>query len=123
MWKAYAKAGMTANPNDPDLAKYASGQALKTLKASLESYRSKDQVIKGVPVTSARIVSSPTNAPSGSITVSDCLDTGPVRAYKKSGALAAGKPGGHQATAAFVSHGADGIWKVTDLGVHEVGSC
>lgn len=37
--RARAKAGLTANPNEPDLARHASGQALAALQEGLAGYR------------------------------------------------------------------------------------
>jgi hypothetical protein len=121
---AYAKAGRTANPDEPDLANYATGNALKTLRTGLSSYRAKNQVIKGAYGSSPRVTatSSP-GVETTMLTITDCLDGANFLVYKKSGGLANNTPGGRHATTALVRRVVGGTWKVTDIGIREVGSC
>jgi hypothetical protein len=122
MWQAYTAAGATANPGDARLSRYASDQALKTLQGLLAGYRVKGQILKGDVVMSPKVTPSASGAPAGSTTITDCLDSAKLLVYKTSGGRADVEPGGRQAVAAFVRKIGD-TWKVTDLGVHGVGSC
>jgi hypothetical protein len=123
MWQAYAKAGLTANSAEPDLARYASGSALKTLADGLASYQSKGQVLKGEYISTPQVVgASPSPNPSA-VSLTDCLDDSRFLVYKASGEQANERPGGRRLTRATVSDlGADG-WKVTSFGVQEAGTC
>jgi hypothetical protein len=123
MWRAYAKAGLEANPDEPELARYASGSALKTLTSGLASYRTKGHLLKGEYVSAPQAAgASPAPAPS-TVTVTDCLDDANFLVYDAAGKRVDDEPGGRRATRATVSDlGADG-WKVTSFGVQEVGTC
>jgi hypothetical protein len=75
MWQAYQQALLVPDPSSPDLARYATGTALSTLKQGLQSL--KDQGLKGIGTTtlSPRITAvSPAKAPTD-IEISDCLDS------------------------------------------------
>lgn len=123
MWTAYAKAGLTSNADEPDLAKFAADDALRTLRKGLAGYRSKKQVIKGDFGSSPSVANvSPGTNPT-TVTITDCLDGTRFLVYKSSGGLADDKPGGRRsATAAVTNLGGQG-WKVTNFGVQEVGTC
>jgi hypothetical protein len=54
--------------------------------------------------------------------VRDCMDTTRATAYKVNGAPSTDTPGGRRLVIADLEL-AGGVWKVTGLGVHEVGSC
>jgi hypothetical protein len=73
-------------------------------------------------VVSPKVTPSASGAPAGSTTITDCLDSAKLLVYKTSGGRADAEPGGRQAVAAFVRKIGD-TWKVTDLGVHGLGSC
>ncbi|WP_431895550.1 hypothetical protein [Micromonospora haikouensis] len=123
MWRAYAKAGLTADADEPELARYASGTALTTLTSGLSAYRSKGQALKGEYVSNPQASgASPSSRPTA-VTVADCLDDANFLVYDASGKRADDEPGGRRATRATVSDlGAEG-WKVTSFGVQEVGTC
>lgn len=123
MWRAYAKAGLTADANEPELPQYASGAALKTLTSGLSSYRSKGHVLKGEYVSNPQATAaSPLSRPA-TVTVTDCLNDINFLVYDASGNRVDDEPGGRRATRATVSDlGAEG-WKVTSFGVQEVGTC
>lgn len=123
MWKAYAEAGRTANPDDPALDRYAGGQALKTLKDGLAALRAKGEVLKGEYGSSPRAEgASPAPDPS-TVTVVDCLNDEKFLTYKASGEPANDEPGGRRSTRATVTLTEGGSWKVTGFGVQAVGSC
>ncbi|MEU7171477.1 MULTISPECIES: hypothetical protein [Micromonospora] len=123
MWQAYAKAGLTADPNESDLARFASGDALTTLKKGLSSYRSKGHILKGDYALSPRVAQVSLTSTSPSVTVTDCLDDTHFLVYTASGEPINDEPGGRRATRATVTDlGAQG-WKVATFGVREVGTC
>jgi hypothetical protein len=121
MWSAYAKAGLTSNPDEPDLARYATDRALKTLKDGLSSNRSKGYVIKGEYGSSPQLAEVGPGAIPASVVVTDCLDGTKFLVYRTSGELVK-EPSGRRATRATVAKtGSD--WKVTGFGVQAVGTC
>jgi hypothetical protein len=122
MWAAYERAGVEANPDDPELARYATGDALSTLEGGLKGMRSRDQVAKGSVVLAPEVISlSPADVPS-EVEIRDCADTSKALLYRREGGLVNDVPGGHRQVLATVK-ATNGIWKVASFGVHEVGSC
>jgi hypothetical protein len=70
-------------------------------------------------VTSAEPADTPTK-----VGITDCGDSTNWLKYRKnSGELVDDQPGGRQLINAVVEQQSDGSWKVSDFGVHEVGSC
>lgn len=122
MWKAYAKAGLTANPDEPDLAVYATDPALKVLRDGLAGYRAKGQMFKGEYGSSPSVAAaSPASTPT-TVIIADCLDSTNFLVYNASGEKADDIPGGRRSTSATVkSHG--GVWKVTNFAVRRKGTC
>lgn len=124
MWRAYAKAGLTANPDEPELSKYSSGKALVALQGALAAAKSARQVIKGElgsypQVTEVTPIDKPVT-----VSVTDCLNTTKFLTYNMSGALVDDVPGGRRLTRATVTKlGPDEGWKVTGLGIQAVGTC
>jgi hypothetical protein len=122
MWRAYANAGRSANPNDPELSRYASGGALTTLQNGLRAYAAKGQVLKGDPTTDPQITQlSPPGQPT-TATITDCLDDTRFLVYDRSGKPVNDEPGGPRHTEGTVSKTAGG-WRVTSFGVQEPGTC
>jgi hypothetical protein len=122
MQRAYQRAAETADPDHPDLARYAAGDALRRLRDGLTSIR--DQGLRGRGEATYRpVVESvnPIDAPT-TITVRDCMDTSATELYDPSGAPYQDEPGGLRLVVATVEV-VDGTWKVTSFGVHEVGTC
>jgi hypothetical protein len=123
MWRAYAKAGLAANPDDPELARYAADQALKTLTDGLKSIKSRGEVLKGEYGSSPQVVGASPAAQPASVQISDCLDGTNFLTYKATGELADDEPGGRRSTTATVTNfGADG-WKVAGFAIQKVGTC
>lgn len=123
MWRAYAKAGLTANPDEPDLAKYANGGALKTLTDGLRSLKSKGQVIRGEFDSNPQVTSASPAARPTAVEITDCLDDSDFLTYKNSGEPADDDRGGRRSAIATASNlGTDG-WKVTSFAVQGVGTC
>ncbi len=123
MWAAYAKAGLTANPDEPDLSRYASDGALKTLRNGLATYRSKKQVLKGKYVLDPRATDVALNASPATVTVTDCIDDSAFLVYNLADEPINDVPGGRRSARATVTNLAAGGWKVTSFGVQDVGSC
>ncbi|MDM4783413.1 MULTISPECIES: hypothetical protein [unclassified Micromonospora] len=122
MWQAYAKAGLTANPQEPDLARYATGPALALLTSGLTKLRADGEVIKGRYQSSPHVAATPASA-GDTITVRDCLNTTDFLTYKaSSGALSDDTPGGNRAVLATVTRDDDG-WKVSTVAAQAVGTC
>ena len=119
---AYLEATKRADPAHPDLAKYASGDALQQLTAGVASIRSKGLRGQGNVVPHPSIESmTPANAPVQA-RVHDCLDTSQSELYKANGDPYQDTPGGLRLVIADLER-IGGTWKVTGLGVHEAGSC
>jgi hypothetical protein len=121
MWRAYVKAGLTANANEPDLARYAVDRALTTLIDGLKSYATKGQILKGDLVTNPQVaeLSPPVNT--STVTITDCLDTTAFLVYEDD-ELADDEPGGRRSAMGTVTLLTDG-WRVTSFGIREVGTC
>ncbi len=123
MWQAYAKAGLTANPDEPGLARHATGQALSTLKTGLAKLRKDGEVIKGEYESDPRVVAASPSTEPLTVSVQDCLDTTRFLTYKAAtGALADDIPGGNRAVRATVVRDGDS-WTVSSFGVQAVGTC
>ncbi|MEJ3741730.1 hypothetical protein WEI85_00310 [Actinomycetes bacterium KLBMP 9797] len=112
------------DPDSPDLARYATGTALKTLTDGVRDVR--DQGLKGEGkfVLSPRVTEvAPASAPT-KISIRDCVDTKQSRIVRASpGPPYSDKPGGPRLCQATVERQSDGSWKVTSFGLHEVGTC
>jgi len=122
MWKAYAKAGLTANPDEPDLVIYATDPALKLLRDGLAGYRAKGQVFKGEYGSTPSVAEATPAVTPTTVIIADCLDSTNFLVYKASGEKADDIPGGRRSTSATVkSQGGD--WKVTNFAVQEQGTC
>jgi hypothetical protein len=122
MWAAYATAGLTANPDEPSLAVYASGQALSMLRDGLTATRRKGRVFKGEYRTSPTVVDTGDAGTPTSVVIADCLDTSHFLTYKATGGLAGDTPGGRRSASATVRL-RDGRWTVVSFGVREKGTC
>ncbi|MEV6932226.1 hypothetical protein AB0M46_48125 [Dactylosporangium sp. NPDC051485] len=124
MWRAYVAALTTPDPASPDLAKYATGDALKTLTAGIQSV--KDQGLKGtgnVALAPKITAVTPTTAPT-EIEITDCLDDSASQLVRASpGPAYSDEPGGRRLTKATVNRQADGTWKVSGFGAQQVGTC
>ena len=114
MWAAYAKAGLTANPDDPDLAKYATGDALNTLVKGLTNYRSAGHILKGDVVNSPSVANPSASVDPNRVNIVDCIDDTRFLVYvAATGALLNDVPGGRRSTTAVVADAGESTWKVT----------
>jgi hypothetical protein len=122
MQKAFLKASETADPDYPDLSRYAAGTALQQLTAGLKSMRGEGLRGRGEAIFQPKVESlAPAGAPTKA-RVRDCMDTSKTQRYKANGDPYKDAPGGLRLVIADLER-IDGAWKVTGLGVHEVGSC
>jgi hypothetical protein len=118
MQRAFLKAGAAADPDHPELARYAAGAALQQLTALVRSMRDQGLRARGEAVFHARVESmAPTRA-----RVRDCMDTSRTERYKANGNPFQDSPGGLRLVVADLEH-FDSAWKVTGLAVQAVGSC
>jgi hypothetical protein len=118
MQRAFLKAGAAADPDHPDLARYAAGAALQQLTALVRSMRNQGLRARGEAVFHARVESmAPTRA-----RVRDCMDTSRTERYKANGDPFQDSPGGLRLVIADLER-FDTAWKVTGLTVHAIGSC
>ncbi|BCB74497.1 hypothetical protein GCM10022251_74180 [Phytohabitans flavus] len=124
MWDAYMRVLVAPDPDSPELARYATADALQTLRNGVRQVR--DQGLKGEGkfvlsphVTELAPASTPTK-----IEIKDCVNTAKSRIVRASpGPAYSDKPGGPSLCLATVERQTDGSWKVTSFGLHEVGTC
>ena len=124
MWDGFATAGITSDPNSQLLGQYATVSALERLKQSLRSDEGKGLISRGKPVLQPVVsAAEPADDPTR-VMITDCGDSTNWLKYRKdNGLLADDVPGGRRLIKAAVEKQSDGTWKVSDYGVHEVGSC
>jgi hypothetical protein len=124
MWDAYLRVLAAPDPDSPELARYATGDALKVLVDGVRDVR--DQGLKGEGrfVLSPRVTdATPDNAPN-KISIRDCLNDAGARIVRASPGVAySDKPGGLRLCLATMQRQSDGTWKVTSFGLREVGTC
>ncbi len=70
----------------------------------------------------ARVQPDVVSATGQEVVLSDCVDDRQWLQYRQNGQLKNDVPGGHFKTDATVRR-VQGVWKVSDLYMHEVGSC
>jgi hypothetical protein len=126
MWAAYDQAGRApeANPDDPRLAEFATGEALANLRTALGRLRDQGLVFEGsFELTAPEVVElSPADAPTTAEIV-DCQDSSDWRVVRADGRDYEDEPGGRQAVSVDVVLDEDGVWRVTGFAVREVGTC
>lgn len=125
MWQAMARAGRTSDWKSPELARYATGNALTTITRSLYADHFNHVVTRGTPKNFPQITSvEPPKAPE-TVMISDCGDsTGTSKVHEDSGKQVRGDdPGGRRSIKAEVKKQPDGSWKVSQFAVQGVGTC
>lgn len=118
MWKDLALASETSDAASPLLSSHATGGALELLKYGLAKSKKEGVVSKGAPLVDPKVVS----ATDQKVVLVDCVDDTHWLLYKPNGQPKDNVPGGHLKTDATVQR-ARAAWKVTDLYMHETGSC
>lgn len=124
MWQDFVAAGTTSDWQSPKLGQHATGVALTNLSRSLYADHYNGLVTKGEPALNPSVSSfEPPHAPV-KIIVTDCGDSTQWLKYRAdTGRPVDDKPGGRRLINAIVEKQSDGSWKVSDYGVHEVGTC
>lgn len=119
---AFEKASAAGDPDYPDLPKYGTGAALTLFTNGLKSAKAQGLLGRGQAVFHPKIASlSPPAAPTKA-SVQDCMDTSKTERYKADGSAFNDSPGGLRLVLADVER-INGEWKVTAIGIREVGSC
>jgi hypothetical protein len=122
MWRQMAKAGETADWQSPELAKYATGDALGVVNRSLYTDHLNGVVSKGAPANKPQVSKmDPADNPT-TVTISDCSDSSNWLKYKN-GQLLNDTPGGRRSITAEVKKQQDSTWRVTRFAVEGVGTC
>lgn len=124
MWQDFVTAGKTSDWQSPQLAQHATGIALQNLSRGLYADHQNGVVSKGEPVLQPAVSSvEPTTDPK-TVMITDCGDSTNFLKYDKdTDRPVDNEPGGRQLINATVELQADGSWKVSDFGIHEVGTC
>lgn len=122
MWRQMAKAGETADWQSPELAKYATGDALGVINRSLYTDHLNGVVSKGAPINNPQVSSAEPAENPTTVMVSDCSDSSNWLKHKD-GQLLNDTPGGRRSITAEVKKQQDGTWRVTRFAVEGVGSC
>lgn len=123
MWDAFVKAGRTSNPDEPDLRRYADGDALRLIVSSLYGNREQGKITLGEISADPKIArlnlqDAPTEA-----TVSDCVDDTKWLVHRTTGEpVTGGQPGGRHRNTAVVKK-TNGTWKVTSFTLLRIGTC
>jgi hypothetical protein len=124
MWADFVAAGHTSDWQSSKLGQHATGVALTNMSRGLYADHYNGLVTMGEPVLNPSVSSAePTSAPT-KVVISDCGDsTHWLKHRADNGQLADKEAGGRQAINAIVEKQSDGSWKVSDFGVHDVGTC
>jgi hypothetical protein len=124
MWQDFSQAGTTSDWQSPALAQHATGIALSTMSRGLYADHYNDLVTKGTATHDPHVTSSEPFADPMTVVITDCSDsTHYVKYSAKTGQSANDGSGGRQLITAIVQRQVDGSWKVSDFGVHGVGTC
>ncbi|MFD8494976.1 hypothetical protein [Amycolatopsis sp. NPDC059657] len=124
MWHDFVAAGATSDWQSPELGRHATGIALTNMSRALYADRYNGLVTKGEPTLSPTVASAEPALDPIKIIVSDCGDSTRWLKYRAdNGQLSDDKPGGRRSINAIVEKQADGSWKVSDYGVHDLGTC
>ena len=123
MWRDFVVAGTTSDWQSASLGQYATGIALTNMSRGLYADHYNGLVTKGEPVLSPSVSSvDPLTDPKKTI-ITDRGDSTQWLKYRADNGKLADTPGGRRLINAIVEKQADGSWKVTDFGVHNVGTC
>jgi hypothetical protein len=124
MWEDMAVAAETSNWQDPRLAQHATGLALTNITRGLYTDSKNGLVSKGRPKNDPQVSSADPPADPVKVIISDCGDSTNWIQYRvDTGQPADNSPGGRRQINAIVEKQPDGAWRVTDFGIHGIGSC
>lgn len=125
MWQAMARAAQKSDWQSPELAHYATGDALTAVVRSLYADYANGVVTRGAPTNSPVVRSAePPDAPTR-VLIDDCGDSTHSLKYLAGTdtPAGAGSGGGRRAITAEVVLQPDGVWRVTRFAVQGLGSC
>lgn len=117
-WRDLAAVSAAPDPDSPRLNDHATGGALELMKHGLKAAQEQRVVTKGAPRPNPKVVS----ANHDKVVIRDCVDGTDWLQYKRNGGLKNDTPGSHFTADATVRR-VDGAWKVSDLYMHDAGSC
>lgn len=124
MWSAFVIAAGTSDWQSPALGQHSVGIALTKLTEGLRRDRDRGVVTRGEPTHDISVSSVEPSVEPKKVVVRDCSDSSNALKYRvDNGERSGNAPGGRQRIDAIVEKQSDGTWKVSDFGVHEVGSC
>ena len=122
MWTAFSAAGETSDWRSPDLARYATGNALDQLVRSLQADEVQGIVTKGPTVNRPVVMSAIPASDPTDVRIQDCGDDSGTRRIRASdGHVLAGAGGQHRIDADVRT--VDGVWKVVDFRLRAAGTC
>ncbi|MDG4856763.1 hypothetical protein P8605_01040 [Streptomyces sp. T-3] len=117
-WKDLAAVSAAPDLKSPRLDDHATGGALQLMRYGLKRALKEGIVSKGEPRPAPTVTSSTRDK----IVIRDCVDGTDWLQYKRNGELKNDVPGTHFKADATVRR-SGGVWKVSDLYMHESGSC
>jgi hypothetical protein len=124
MWEDMAAAGETSNWQDARLGQHATGTALTNVTRGLYADKTNGLVSKGRPKNAPQVSSVEPQAAPTKVIIADCGDSTNWLQYRAdNGQPADNSPGGRREINAVVEMQGDGAWRVTDFGVHGIGTC
>lgn len=124
MWQDFVAAGRTSDWRSSELGRHATGVALQKMSRGLYADHQNGVVTRGEPVLDPSVSSAEPATEPTKVVVTDCGDSTNFLKYDaKTGQPVDDEPGGRQVINATVELQSDGSWKVSDFGIHEVGSC
>jgi hypothetical protein len=124
MWRTFVTAAATADWQSSKLGDHATGIALTKLTRGLHSDHERGVVTKGEPTHTVVVSTIEPQTNPVRVVLSDCSDSSGALKYRAdNGQLVDNAAGGRRLINGVVERQADGAWKVSDFGVHEVGTC
>lgn len=124
MWADFVAAGRTSDWKSERLGDHATGIALTNMSRALYADKKNGLVTKGEPVLRPEVDTVKPRSNPTMVIIADCGDSSETQKYYvTTGKPFKGSPGGRHRINAVVKKDSGGRWKVTDYGVHEVGSC
>jgi hypothetical protein len=124
MWDDMAVASEASDWQDPRLGQHATGTALTNITRGLYADKANGLITKGRPKNSPQVTFVEPPAVPNKVIIADCGDDSHWQHYRAdTGQPANDGPSGRRQINAVVERQQDGAWRVTDFGIHEVGTC